>query len=340
MATLFRPPALADKVAFLSDPANYAEDPKGVRAIETHHSWVFLTDHYAYKLKKPSLFDHHDLRPVDARAAHCRREVTLNRRLTDGVYLRVVPLAADDEGALTLGGPGAAVDWLVQMRRLPEDLGLDRLIRNDRVPIERLHDAIHLLSRHYRMTRPEPLGGEQWRDRLESLVKSNRHALGEWRGAIDVEEMRDTCARQLVFIAGSEALLDARVAAGRIVEGHGDLRPEHVFLEPRPQIIDSLDFSHRLRVVDVAEELGFLAMECEHLGAPWLREEIFAAHATLSGDRPSPRLVDFYQSVQACVRAKLSVWHLRDHPVRDFDGWAGRSREYLALARAHMDAAA
>ncbi|NNF56812.1 MAG: hypothetical protein HKN04_01085 [Rhodothermaceae bacterium] len=44
---------LNEKVAFLKNPASYPDRPAAVEAIETKMAWVFLTDRFAYKLKKP-----------------------------------------------------------------------------------------------------------------------------------------------------------------------------------------------------------------------------------------------------------------------------------------------
>jgi aminoglycoside phosphotransferase family enzyme len=115
-------------VAALRDPACYPEATQGVQAIETHMSWVFLTDAHAYKLKKPVHFADRDFRSADARRHSCEEEVRLNRRLAAPVYLGVVPLAVAGDGGLRVGGQGPAVDWLVRMHRLPAGLMLDSLL--------------------------------------------------------------------------------------------------------------------------------------------------------------------------------------------------------------------
>ena len=124
-----------------------------------------------------------------------------------------------------------------------------------------------------------------------------------------------------------------RVRAGRVVEGHGDLRPEHVWLGEPPAIIDCLEFSAELRTLDTADELAFLALECERLGAPQLGRALLDAFAEFTGDVPAPALVDFYQAFRACVRANIAIRHLREARYRDDPKWPRRAREYLALAR-------
>lgn len=337
MRSIAPEPTLAQKVAFLERPATYAERTKEVRAVETHLSWVFLTDAHAYKLKKPVRRDGCDLTTVASRAAHCRMEIVLNRRFTDGVYLGAVPIGMDGSGHLQLDRGGVVVDWLIRMRRLPADLMLDRMIEARRLREGDLGPLVARLARFYRSAAPEPIVGAQFRDHLAARIASSTAALCAPEGGLDVAAVEDVAARQLAFLERHAQIIDRRAALGRIVEGHGDLRPEHVCLEPAPQVIDCLEFSRELRVVDTAEELGFLALECERLGAPHAKREIFEAYAALSGDRPEARLVDFYQGLHACVRGTLALAHLREPGRDDGEKWRRRAADYLRLAARHIE---
>src|SRR5690606_10963578 len=106
----------------------YPERPRAVEAIETHFSWVFLTDTHAWKLKKPVRYDSLDFRTPALRRRDCEEEVRLNRRLAPHVYLGVVPLTVDEKGRLAIGGAGQEVDWLVHMLRPPHERMLDHLL--------------------------------------------------------------------------------------------------------------------------------------------------------------------------------------------------------------------
>ena len=110
---------LESKVAFLRHPTSFPEPAYRVEAIETHMSWVFLTDGYAYKLKKPVCQEFFDFRTVEARHHYCQEEVRLNRRLAEDIYLGLVALSMDAHGHLQLDQHGTIVDWLVKMHRLP-----------------------------------------------------------------------------------------------------------------------------------------------------------------------------------------------------------------------------
>lgn len=119
---------LEAKVAFLQRAASFPEGAGRIEAIETHMSWVFLTERHAYKLKKPVRTDFLDYGSITARGRHCEAEVGLNRRLAGDVYVGTVRLVANPTGTLQLGGEGRTVDWLVKMRRLPAPARLDDAI--------------------------------------------------------------------------------------------------------------------------------------------------------------------------------------------------------------------
>ena len=117
-----------------------------------------------------------------------------------------------------------------------------------------------------------------------------------------------------------------------MVEGHGDLRPEHVCLGPDPAVIDCLEFNRDFRILDWADELAYLAMECERLGSPGAGTEILETCCRDLDDRPPAALIHFYKAFRALLRARLAILHLRDADVRDPEKWRPRCMEYLALA--------
>src|SRR5215831_17069816 len=122
--------SIEEKVAFLRRPASYPQRGGQVETIQTHMSWVFLTDKHAWKLKKPVRNEYLDFSTPEARRLDCCREVRFNRRPARDVYLAVVPLTVNKNGKLQLGGRGRPVDSLVLMRRFPSSRMLDYLIKS------------------------------------------------------------------------------------------------------------------------------------------------------------------------------------------------------------------
>ena len=155
--------ALADKVAALRDPACYPEATHEVRAIETHMSWVFLTDANVYKLKKPVHYDRQDFRTLDARGFYCLEELRQNRRLAAPVYLDVLPLTVSDDGRVRVGGQGRTVDWLVRMRRLPAESMLDALLERRAATSAQMRAIGVRLAAFHRAQPTAPLDGPSYR---------------------------------------------------------------------------------------------------------------------------------------------------------------------------------
>jgi aminoglycoside phosphotransferase family enzyme len=135
----------------------------------------------------------------------------------------------------------------------------------------------------------------------------------------------------LEFLRKHPGLFDERVAAGKIVQCHGDLRPEHICLEPTPVVIDCLELNRSLRTLDIASELSFLALECERLGAPEIGNALLRTYSEITGDSPSLELLAFYRTYHACIRAQLAVSHLNEHTV-ERRKWLDKAEQYLQMA--------
>jgi aminoglycoside phosphotransferase family enzyme len=243
---------------------------------------------------------------------------------------------ADAAGRLSIGGDGIPIDWLVHMRRLPAERMLDAMIRNGTLAEDDLRQVLAKLSRFYRAAPTVDMSPTVYRARFAAGIAENLHDLSNPAYGLPRDLVASVCDRQFAVLDSQATLFEHRVQAGRVIEAHGDLRPEHICLESDPQIIDCLEFSLDLRVLDPADELAFLALECARLGAANLRSVILTTYAGATGDSPPDRLVHFYQSYRASVRAKIAVWHFNDPVVRDPHKWSEHARDYLRLAREHI----
>ena len=127
-------------------------------------------------------------------------------------------------------------------------------------------------------------------------------------------------------------VLAQRAKRGRIVEGHGDLRPQHVFLTDPPVIIDCLEFNRDLRVVDPFDEVAFLGMECALLGESQIFTRLVEGLASVIDQVPSPELLAFYWRYRALLRARLTLLHIVHQPNRTPGKWRPLAQSYVALA--------
>ncbi len=324
-------------LAFLRRPSSYPFPTSEVARIETHMAWVFMTDTRAYKLKKPVRYAYLDFSTLEARRRNCEEEVRLNRRLAPDIYLGTVPLTRTSEGALRLGGEGRPVEWLTEMRRLPAERMLDRAIRDGTWRLEDLEALGRLLADFFGRATPEPLTSERYTALLRADVEENRRELVRESVLASrrpgIEALADG---QLAFLRACGSSIEARVRERRVVEGHGDLRPEHICLGPPLAVIDCIEFNRAFRILDAADELAYLRLECERLGDARPGEVVLGTYRRTAPDAPPPPLMEFYMSHRAFLRAKIAVWHLRDDQIIDLERWRSRAETYLDLAESHL----
>ena len=327
------PPTLADKIEFLERGDSYRPPVLEVTRHETHMSEVFLAGEKVYKLKKPVRFPYLDFSSLARREAACRAELRLNRRLAPDVYHDVVPLVGAATG-LAIGGSGDIVDWLVVMNRLEKSLMLDRVIAEKRLHRWQLDRLASTLIEFYRhadpvLVPPAVLITDFWRS-----LAYNRRILLDPRHLLPAGLVRYVDAVQRRFLAQHARHLAERVRGRRIVDGHGDLRPEHICLGDPVRIIDCLEFNARLRMVDPFDEIAFLCLECERLGGRWAGEYLRRHIMHALHDGHSDELFTFYRCHRATLRARLAVAHLLEPHPRTPEKWRPLARSYLNLAAA------
>ncbi|HEX7840506.1 MAG TPA: hypothetical protein VF469_23670 [Kofleriaceae bacterium] len=315
---------LATKIAFLRSQG--ALDHV-VESVETHMAWVFLSERRAWKIKKPVRLPYLDHSTIEQRRHSCLAELRLGRRLAANVYLDAVPLAVGPHG-LEIDSAGEIVDWLVVMRRLPAERMLPRMLaRGAATPADA--DALgDLLAGFYRDAPRAPWTGDDYRHRLRNTVVTEAGEL-VLRGA-PRPRILPLVHAQLAGIGREAAALDQRISGGRVVDAHGDLRPEHVCLESPPAVIDPLEFDDELRMLDAVSELTFFALECERLRATWFGNRVLARYAERSGDHAPPAVVALYRNQHALTRALIALRHLDDAEPAARARWRAKADEYLS----------
>jgi uncharacterized protein len=308
--------------------------------IETHISWVFLHAHEVFKLKKPVDFGFLDFTTLDRRERACHAEVELNARLAPGIYRGVLPVTRDESGAHTIGGQGEAVDFVVQMRRLPEAARAD--LRLERGELGQTH--IDELARYLATFHEQAARGARIDEfgRIEVIRQNVEENFAQGNALLrqlapELAE-REVERRQLALLDTRAELFAQRISAGKIRDGHGDLRLEHVYLDEgrEPKIIDCIEFNERFRYADVCADIAFLSMDLAWHGRTDLAERFLATYARATGDYDLYALVDFYQSYRAYVRAKVSALSLGSN-VLGYDArieLEAHARRYLLLALA------
>ena len=308
-------------------PERYAD------AVETHSAVVYFAGDRAYKMKKPVDLGFLDFTSREARAEACAREVELNRRYAPDVYLGVAEVRDP---------AGQPCEHLVVMRRMPASRRLAALVRSGAPTTGQLRQVARILAASHASAARSPLIADQGsRDALLRRWEDNLSQAASVRGrALDAETITEIGRLARRFLAGRAPLLAARIAAGRVMDGHGDLLADDIYcLDDGPRILDCLDFDDRLRWLDGLDDAAFLAMDLERLGAAGLARQFIGWYAEYSGDPAPASLVHHYVAYRAFVRAKVACIQCAQAGQGDLAA-AGQPRQLADLALRHLRAGA
>jgi len=247
--------------------------------IQTHISWVFIASPFVFKLKKPVNLGFLDFSTLEKRRHFCGREIELNRRLCPDIYLGVVPIYKNASGFSfnAQGDPAAAAamveeaiaEYSVKMRELPSGWFLSELLAKGSVGKKEINRVISCLHRFYESETPSR-EIEEW-GTLEKLKISTdenfaqvERFIGKTISSAAFETIRHFTNK---FYAAHENLFRNRIRQHRIRDCHGDLHLDHIHITPEATtIFDCIEFNDRLRFIDVANDLAFLAMDFDFEG--------------------------------------------------------------------------
>lgn len=320
----------------LVKPSAYPEPTGSVVLLQTHVSYLFLTDRYVYKVKKSVNFGFLDFSTLDKRRFYCDEEVRLNGRLSPELYLGVVALRQTPQGC-AFYGEGTILDFAVKMRRLPEDRMLSRLLEKGGVGAAEMCEIARTVAKFHLQARRGPeidaLGtvsaiASNWEENFRQIDPFLRVTIEPWV----LHPIRSYVAR---FLELKGELFRARLAAGYLRECDGDIHSANICLAERVFIFDCIEFNERFRYCDTAADVAFLLMDLEFAGRPELAEPFLACYRELTGDPLPDELTDFYKAQRAFVRGKVESFELNDPelPKEQRDEAKTRARRYFRLSR-------
>jgi aminoglycoside phosphotransferase family enzyme/predicted kinase len=321
----------------LSDPKAYPHRPDSVRVIQTHISVVFLAGDLVYKVKKPVSFGFLDFSTRDKRRYFCRREVDLNSRFSEGVYLGVVPIHEGPSGMNFLG-KGREVDYAVLMKRLPEDRTLIRMLDRDEVTPEILERTAVRMARLHEQAPVNPhIASFGYPEVIAQNLRENFDQTASFIGrTIERATHEEISALSKEFMESNEKLFRRRVSRGFIRDCHGDLHLDHVIVLNGIILIDCIEFNERFRYGDTASDLGFLLMDFDFQGYPGYSGKVEAEYVRASGDEDIGLLTGFYKSYRAFVRGKVESFTLDEPEVsaKNKEEAGSAARDYFELSLA------
>ena len=325
---------LSKPQAYTTSSGQHAGDRRTatVERLETHISQLFLAGPLVYKLKKRVKYSFLDFSSLEARDEACHAEVRLNRRLAADWYIGALPITRDAAGEFQIDGTGQVVDWLVVMRRLPIERTLDALSRRHELRPEHIQQLVATLNRFHKSLGALPIAPQEYIERYVSNVRGNLSELESGTHGLPPNILKRDHGFQLQLLQLVPHLFEQRVLAGKIVEGHGDLRPEHICFTEPIAIFDCVEFNADLRCIDIADEIAFLSAECETIGADWVVPMLREGYQRQSHDQPPAILFDFYKSYRACVRAKVAALRADQLQGEARQAAESESRRHLEIA--------
>jgi len=302
--------------------------------MQTHASWVFLASPLVYKIKQPVDLGFLDFSTLEQRHEDCEREVQLNRRLAEDMYLGVEPIC-EQNGRLNLEGKGAVVEWAVKMRELDQSRLLSHLLKEEgavgTVEIDRvLKVLVPFYGKQATLTETEQATATQ---RLRQSIFDNLKTAKAFIGQVLSQAAYETLLHfNEAFFEKQAALLQSRIDEGWIRDCHGDLHAEHIHLTPEQVCIyDCIEFNTRFRHIDVACDLAFLAMDLDFHHRANLARHLVGHAAEQLADPDMKRLLSFYQCYRACVRGMVACLQSQSETVQ-----AKEKEVSLELARRYF----
>ncbi|NYT03357.1 MAG: hypothetical protein GKC00_01475 [Candidatus Methanofastidiosa archaeon] len=274
---------------------------------ETHISYIFLTKDHAYKIKKDVKFSFLDYSTLDNREFFCKEEFKINKLLSPDMYLGVSPLVKEGNN-LVLSESEMPLDYAIIMKRIPEKYIMKNLIENNKIEKETLEEIALKILLFHKMTNVDSNGKYGSLANVKKNVMDNFKDLECFIGDLfSSDEFNTLIGKNLEFMNKNSALFDKRVKKSKILETHGDLHSGNIFVAPEDiYIFDAIEFNPAINTTDVAAEIAFLCMDLEFLGREDLSKIFSEKYVLESNDKEIQKLLSFYKSYRACVRAKVN----------------------------------
>jgi aminoglycoside phosphotransferase family enzyme/predicted kinase len=323
----------------LLKPEAYPEPTSSVSLVQTHVSFLFITDSFVYKIKKPVDFGFLNFTTIDRRRFYCNEEVRLNRRLCPDTYLGVVALRETPSGA-TFCGDGNIIDYAVKMKRLPDWLMLDRMLAEGRATEREIRKIARAIACFHLAA--ERGGGI---DDYGSVAEIRRNWEENFQQAgmfinITLTERDLSLIKRYVetFLTENDAMFAERASNGFIRDCDGDIHLENICLTDPVCIFDCIEFNDRFRYTDTAADIAFFLMDLDFHGKNSFSQPFLDEYSAITGDICLFPLLDFYKIYRAFVRGKVQSMKLADPDIPDSEKTdAGhKARRYFRLARGYI----
>ncbi len=289
----------AATLAFLADPASYGQPSLAVKRIDTHLSAVFLAGDCAYKLKRAVKLPFVDFSTLEKRHAACLAELAANRRTAAELYLGVRAIRKIGD-RLAFGEKGEIVDWVVVMRRFPDDALWDARAAAGSIAPDDVRDLADAIAAFHAAAETTPAHGSV--ADLEWTRAGNAVDLVRFFGGIACDSLDAKTAAQIAAHAG---LIAARAAGGCVRRCHGDLHLRNITtLAGKPVPFDAIEFDDRIACIDTLYDIAFLLVDWLRVGRADFAARTLSRYLQRRPDEAGLALLPLFMSLRAAVKAK------------------------------------
>ncbi len=259
------------------------------RLLRTHISSLLFAGDAVFKFKRPVKLPFVDFSTRDRRAHFCAEELRLNRRTAPRLY----------RGVVTIAGEPAL--W---MRRFDEAGLFDRLAGNGSLTPTHIDALAAAIARFQAGLPPAPPEV----DAAALAAQWSAANLRELQARPEAGDLAELIAWDAAQAGAAAPLLRARQAAGRVVEGHGDLHLGNIVWHAgAPQLFDALEFEPELRWGDRIADPAFSFMDLLAHDLPRLAWRLISQWCEAGGEHDALPLLRWQAAYRAAVRAKVAL---------------------------------
>ncbi len=336
---------MADKtirlINALKQASVYPHPVQSIEVIETHISWVILTGHYAYKLKKPVDMGFLDFTTLEKRHHYCQQEFKLNRRLSPDYYLEVVAISGSvDAPEIKVDcAQNNVIEYAVKMKQFPQSAQLDRRLKYGKLSFTQIDKLAQKIAEFHEQIKVDAFEKENEFGTADCVLKnvldcydSTMKNINESAQNERVKSLRDWSCHEFEKLKNTFV---QRKKNGFIRACHGDLHLRNIAIVDNEVVIfDGIEFSDVLLWNDVISEVAFLIMDLGDHGQSAMAYHFLNRYLEITGDYEGITTLSFYLVYRAMVRCMVSSIRLNQSGLdrKQYTEELQNFKNYLSLA--------
>ncbi|NVK18921.1 MAG: AAA family ATPase [Methylocystaceae bacterium] len=328
----------SDIINFLNQPQSYGLDRgQVVKRFDTHISVIFLAGPFAYKLKRAIKLPFVDFRKLEDRAYFCQQELKANQAASAHLYLDVIPVFQNDQGTLSLDGPGTIVEWLVKMHRFDQSQLYDALCSKGELSTHMIVRLVDQIVDCYQEAKTDTdYGGF---DGINRAFDGHYKAIDNCPpDVLNNDKVTNLKQRVTSALCQHKGLLQTRQRDGFVRHCHGDLHLRNICqFQDKVTLFDAIEFEPDYALIDIFYDFSFLLMDLCHRGETVLANAALNRYLGRTGDIEALALSGLFLSSRATIRTHVNAVASQNQPDQATRTiWEEESRTYLDEALGYL----